>query len=846
MELVRLYEQGKNDRESKLHYVSLRSFDKAISLGRATGIPDFELKCLRQKSLTYWEMDQLDLFLLMNEHGLRISEAIHHDVERGRCLNNIGIAYHKQNEFSLAVEYLENALTCIRESGDTATEAECLSNIGILYRDLGNYSRALHYLTAALVIDRKTGDDESVSVDLGNIGTVFLKRGVATRDEQDLLQGMEALRGSLPPRGTAARELGSELTSINNIGIILNELGRHQEARAYFETALKATNGETSTLEKGHLLNNIAASYLYEDRVGEARRFYEMSYQLGVEKALEDVVIESSFGLGRCYELGRSYSEALDFYQQSASALENIRDRLSSEILTIGFERNRLGVYQNIIDILTSEYQSNPSQELFERIFDTVERAKARAFLENVRRANVDSTSADSLRVRERLKTLSRNIQELEKRLVGPDLPQAEKTLIDTELEHEEDEFLRLSFAIKEDRRDSRERTFRGVCSVQDIQRQVLDDKTMLLEYDLGEKHSTLLLISASVVEFFVLPGRAEIERSLRAYLKMVSERSIGRKDGHKASERIARDLLPFIGRKDLRGATKLIVIPDGILHYLPFETLRIVSASDVRYLVEDFALSYCPSASSLWALRNMQERGPRGKDLLAVGAPVYARRNDWSKEKASGEDEKGYSSYGDRTADLPSLPFSREEVLEVAKMFPKKRVQVLVGEAANEDAVKAVLLEEFRIIHLACHSLLDEAHPYRSALVLSLKNDRENDGFLQMREIYGLTTNADIVVLSACQTARGLLELAEGPMGLARPFFFTGARSVLASLWTVNDKAAVLFMREFYRHLRAGKAATDALRLAKLRFLKGSRDQPFYWAGFVLIGDHAVTASGQ
>ncbi|HPW17184.1 MAG TPA: CHAT domain-containing protein [Candidatus Aminicenantes bacterium] len=846
LELVHLCEQGKMDRRSKLYYASLRKFDEAIALGRSTGFPDFELKCLRQKSLVFWETDRLDLFLLMSQQGLKISEAIHHDIERGRCLNNIGIAYHRRNEFSLAVEHLESALACVRESGDTDTEAECLSNIGILYRDLGNYSRALHCLTQAIAIDLKRGDEASVSADLGNIGTVFLRKGLAARDKQDLRQGLEALRKSLQLARSGAGGPASNLPAINNIGIILNELGRHQEARDCFESVLNEAGGRLSVLEKGHLLNNIAASYLSEHRIGEARRLYERSYRTGIEKTLEDVVIGASFGLGQCCELEHSYAEALDFYQRSASALENIRDRLSSEILTIGFERDKLGVYQNIIDLLTSEYQAAPSRELIERVFNTVERAKARAFLENVRRANADNAPSDPHRIRERLTALSRNIKELEKSLARPGLPQAEKSLIDAELGHEEDEFLRLIYALKESRPAGMEGASRSVCGVQDIQRQVLDDRTMLLEYDLGEKRSLLLLIGASSVDLFVLPGRAEIERSLRAYLKMVSERPADGGNGYKASKRIAQELLPFLERKDLRGVTRLIVVPDGILHCLPFETLRFDSSGGTRCLIEDFALSYCPSASSLLTLKNASKRGPREKDLLFVGAPVYAGRRVQATGSVPGEDAGGAILDGGRGAVLPPLPFSGEEAWEVAKMFSKSRVRVLLGKAASKDAVKGIPLEEFKIIHLACHGLLDEAHPYRSALALSPNDDRDNDGSLRMREIYELTTNADMVVLSACHTAWGPLELAEGPMGLARPFFFTGARSVLASLWTVNDKAAVLFMREFYRHLRAGKVSTEALRLAKLRFLEGSRNHPFFWAGFVLIGDHEVTVSGQ
>ena len=846
IDLIQLYEQGKKDRDAKLYYVSLQRFDKAISIGRATGIPDFELKCLRQKGLTFWEMGLMDSFQEMGEQGLKISMAIRHEVEKGRCLNNIGIAHHKQNEYSLAIEHLENALSCIRDTGDTPTEAECLSNLGILYCDLGNYQRAHRYLEGALTIDMEIGDRTSVSADLSNIGTVLLREGVETQNKQSLFYGLEAFRKSFSLFGLDRADTYSGLAALNNIGIILNELGEHRESRAYFEEALNAAGGEALALERGHLLSNIAASFLCENRIEEARRYYEMSYELGVSKQLENVVIESSFGLGKCCEFDRSYSAALEFYQLSVAALENVRERVSSEILTIGFERNKLGVYQSIIDILTLEYEGQPSRELLGRIFDVVERARARAFLENIRYANMDKAAGESPLIRLRQQALSKNIHELNERLARPDLVEDEKALIDAELEHEEDEFIRLSFEAKADRQAERNNILEGVCSIEDIQRQVLDDKTVLLEYDLGEKRSSLLLVTTASAELFVIPGRAELERSLRAFLKILSDRSINSKDCYRASERIARELLPFAARDGFRGAKKLIVIPDGILHYLPFETLRVVSSGGSRFLVEDLALSYCPSASSLRTLKMIRNSRPREKDLLAVGGPLYARRASRPSDTYPNEETVGNQYYGDRNIDFPSLPFSREEVREVAKMFPMEKVQVLVGRAASEDAVKAIPLEEFRIIHLACHGLLDESHPFRSALVLSLSDERENDGFLQMREIYGLTTRADLVVLSACQTARGLLEQAEGPMGLARPFFFTGARSVVASLWTVNDKAGVLFMREFYRQLLAGRTASDALRLTKIKFLKTARGQPFYWASFILIGDSEVTASGR
>jgi CHAT domain-containing protein len=257
---------------------------------------------------------------------------------------------------------------------------------------------------------------------------------------------------------------------------------------------------------------------------------------------------------------------------------------------------------------------------------------------------------------------------------------------------------------------------------------------------------------------------------------------------------------------------------------------LRIPDGAGSRYLVESAAVSYCPSASALALLGNPDHRERWKKDLLALGGPNYAH-------------DYGTTIEGERIEWAP-LVFSRREVLNIAQLFSANTVDVLMGDAATEDSVKKLSLKDYRIIHFACHGFLDERYPYRSALALSLTDASEEDGFLQMREIYGLSMKAELVVLSACQTGKGPLERSEGPMGLARPFFFAGARSVLASLWPVNDQASVVFMREFYSRLRGGSSASEALSGAKRKMLRSKWKHPFFWASFMLQGDPLATGT--
>lgn len=838
LEIIRLYEQAKKDRDAKCYYLSIRRFEEAISLGQATGIPDFALKCLRQQGLTYWEMDETVRFHEVNERALGIATAIGHEVEKGRCLNNLGISFHKRNEYSLAAEYLESALTCVRSSGDRPTEAECLSNLGVLYRDLGNFPRARSCLAGALALDREIGDRESVATDLGNLGTFFLRKGTDGRNKDDLLQSLEAFRECASLRSPVASDARASFAALNDIGIVYNELGEHEMSRSYFEAALGAVEGTPYAPERAHVLCNIGASYLYERRIDEARRFYERAYRLAADNAFENVLIESSFGLGKCHELGRSDTEALDYYRRSVSALESVRGRLSSEILSIGFARNKLGAYRSIVDILARQYRDRPSDGLLEQLFITSERAKARAFLETVLAVDAPGLLPSSPRTRERLEVLSENIAQLTDRLSRPALPAEERASLNDELEHEEGEFVRLSSEVKPRPEEGQPPASDITCSFQDVRRRLLDDQAILLEYEVGDERSYLVTVTARSADLFLLPGRTSLEDSLRAYLKMSSERSFESGAGHGAAERIARELLPFVGRAEYAGKTKLIIVPDGILHYLPFESLRIPSEAGFRYLVEGFSVSYNPSASSLDVLKKAGQTTSWKMDLLAVGGPLYDEGAARSGRPVLSRTAATRKLYGDEPTLFGPLPFSRQEVREVAGMFPRKRAMVLERESASEGAVKAIALEDFRIIHFACHGLLDEEHPFRSALVLSFLDERDNDGFLQTREIDRLKTRADLVVLSACRTAGGLLEPAEGPMGLARSFFFSGTRSVLASLWPVNDKAVVDLMREFYRQILAGNTAAEALQLAKIKLLRTSRRHPFYWAGFVLIGD--------
>jgi len=185
-------------------------------------------------------------------------------------------------------------------------------------------------------------------------------------------------------------------------------------------------------------------------------------------------------------------------------------------------------------------------------------------------------------------------------------------------------------------------------------------------------------------------------------------------------------------------------------------------------------------------------------------------------------------------------LPSSREEVLEIGGLFPPDRRTLRLGRQATEASVKRERLTDYRILHFATHAVMDEEVPALSGVVLSLVDTGEEDGVLRMNEIFNLHLDADLVVLSACQTGLGKLVKGEGMVGLTRAFLYAGSPRVVVSLWEVNDLAMPEFMKKFYDGIRRGENAATALRRAKLAMLQSDSPayhHPYFWAPFVLVG---------
>lgn len=334
-----------------------------------------------------------------------------------------------------------------------------------------------------------------------------------------------------------------------------------------------------------------------------------------------------------------------------------------------------------------------------------------------------------------------------------------------------------------------------------------LSNSEALLEYVVDDPTSYCLVITRSSIRIAKLPAKEALSSLVVTFLDKLKA-----KEQANSEARHLYDVL-LGGLPGLKGAKQLIIVRDGQLHLVPFDALVEPSGG---YVVESQRVVYVPSATSFFLLRTAAKRKSSAQGLLAVGGVPYQQS-------------------GTKLGDLPS---SRDEAVEAVAALSSPSNTLLLGKEATKTAFKKSV--NHRIIHLAVHAIASNSSPDRAALVFLSDPQNGEDGSLYPPEIVQLPLNADLVVLSACDTAVGPVEGEEGISTLARAFLLAGARTVVSTLWTIDDDSTLYLMKTFYAELSRKKSAPEALRLAKKSMLKKfglHKAVPYYWAGFTLEG---------
>jgi CHAT domain-containing protein len=371
----------------------------------------------------------------------------------------------------------------------------------------------------------------------------------------------------------------------------------------------------------------------------------------------------------------------------------------------------------------------------------------------------------------------------------------------------------------------------RKPATLRDLQRALRADE-VLLEFALAEPNSYAVVATRTTARVHRLPAKAAIHTALQPLVTGIRSGDDVRTQARTVGQLLLDRIPEITARK------RVVVSADGDLHQLPFEVLVTESS---RLLLDSHVVSYVPSGSVLVFLRNRQAQKVPPRMALAVSASLTAPiGNPSPTEAASPFGAIARGVYDLDAAQLPALPSANDEARSVGAAFGTTST-VLLGDSASELELKRQPLHEYRVLHFALHGIVSTKFPARSALVL--RSGGSEDGLLQAREILSLRLVADLVTLSACDTGSGTLHGQEGVASLVRPFLAAGARTVVANLWTADDRFSLALMREFYRHLAAGADIGDALRRAKLKMLEqfGPQAVPKLWSGVIVNGDGAA-----
>ena len=347
-----------------------------------------------------------------------------------------------------------------------------------------------------------------------------------------------------------------------------------------------------------------------------------------------------------------------------------------------------------------------------------------------------------------------------------------------------------------------------------------LQSSELFVEYVLADPHSYALAITQSAVHRYTLPPKAELEQEATLYRSEL----VQQKTDLSLAQRLYDGLLGGIPEFNEKQA--LIVVPDGKLHLLPFSAL----ANTGQYILATHLVSVAPSGTVLDMLRHRAGETVRD-DLPYLGVAAWTSKPPPTTLIAAIR----RTVSGPERQELVALPESRNEVETIATDLPKPGT-ILLGDHATETDFKRLPLNQYNVIHLALHGYADPEFPDRSALVFAPENPPVDDGLLQVREIRRLPLNASLVTLSACNTGVGPVG-EEGVANIVNAFIEAGAQSVVSTFWEVEDRATAHLMIDFYQHLGRNEGKAEALRQAQLDMLH-SGAQPYYWAGFELVGE--------
>ncbi len=742
------------------------------------------------------------------QRSLALFGALGDEAMAGVTLTHLGKLERDGGRLEAALAFYRKALSLDRRSHNSPEEALALNNIGLDAADLGRSEEALSAYAQALTLWRALGNRSGEGDTLGNLGRLEASLGQMSRALGHLGQAV-ALQEALKDRPGLSVALDSE-------GVALALAGHSRdEVLGAFQRALRLQHEIGERSKEAVTLDDLGWYYHRQGEIHQAERIFRETLAIFQAIPYPAGEVGALINLGKTdLDLGR-LAQAEDSFTRALALLAGLHEPADEVTALFGLALVRRAAGR------TSE------------ALTAIEGASAR--VEALRRRPA------SLEMRQTFFASQQDIYELRVDLLMARHRRDPRAGYDARALMASEEARARTLLDLLARMDVRPAGSGTLLTSREIQRQVVEKGTLLLEYFLGEERSFLWAVTPDSLESFELPPRKVLEENARsvAFLLAHSSHTLARAQTGLALADLSHRLLGPVAHR-LRSADRLVIVPDGLLSAVSFAALP--DPAGGAPLVVGHEIVNLPSASVLPRLRAAAAgRRPAAGMVALLGDPVFDLLDSRVAPDPAVSKETSGLRGGERMR-FARLPFSRVEAQAILSVAPPRGTFVALDFDASREMVLSGRLDGYRIVHFATHTVLNTENPELSGVVLSMVDARGHprDGFLRLDEIYKLRLSADLVVLSACRTALGREIRGEGLVGLTRGFFSAGARQVVVSLWPVEDRATAELMRRFYGEmLGRGHSPAAALRAAQTSMW---RDQgwrsAYYWAGFILQGD--------
>lgn len=863
-------------------------YQKALEIARATSDLSKEAKILHRLGVSYGNLAEYEQAIVSLERSLEIARKLADTDREAYVLVSLARTYRHLFKDEQAAFFIEQAAEIADNIEKSEDKADFFGYLGMISRDFGNHEKGILFLQHSIDIHQQISNIAGEAGSLLNLGNAY---AVIAEHEQSAIVREQSL--------LIFRELGDrhmEAHLLNHLGSTYNSLGQYEKAiRALMQSLELARELGNSQAESG-ALGNLGVTYSLLEQYDKALVFHQKSfdieverkgfleaspqnlgtvyYELGkyqqaltllnqsleIERRNRDIQgeIKALYILGAVYSQIQQYIKAISSYERAIEISEKNRGQLVSIELRQNYFRSVQDIYRSYLGLLMDLHRQNPTQDYALRAFEISEKSRARVLLELLTESNTDLNANLDPNFQQREQELSQQLNQVEKQRItifnNSNSTDGQKQAVNQKLEQILTDFQELENKIRLDNPKYTDLQYPETISVSELQNQILDEDTVLLQYFLDDEKSYLWVVTKESFHSYELPSEADITQTAKALFGDPLTSDKATKSALAGSLQKRRlDLTSQLSEQIIQPAAqhltkkRIVIVPDGELNYFPFSILT-TGANSTQTLSEQFELVNLPSSSTLATIRRDTVRPIPDQPSLSIFAdPVFSTKDcrftnspdcDQNRLVAA----RSRASRGDFLT-WDDLPGTYTEATNILKLFPDKtKIKSAFGFAAQRENIVDDQLQGRDIIHFATHGFFHQTKPEQSGLVFSLVNEagENQNGFLRLDSIFNMQLDADLVVLSACQTGVGEDIPGEGIVGLSRGFMYAGTPRLLMSLWQVDDAATAEFMTRFYQNLLEEKlTAAIALKETQREMREETKwTHPQYWAAFILQGD--------